>query len=316
MSSARRRVWITDHVHPTLISGLGDLGYDVENDPSVTQAEVEAGLHAYCGIVINSKTRMHGDLVRAHPGLRFIARLGSGLDIIDLDAAAAMGVACLSAPEGNRNAVAEHALGMLLSLLNRLSAGDAMVRSMAPWNREACRGMELDGRTVGILGYGNTGRRFADKLRGFDVRVLSCDPYIDGIDEDHVDHVDEATLLSESDVLSLHVQLTDETRHWLDAARIERLGRRPILINTSRGAVVETRALVDALEDGRLAGACLDVHEVERPEAYDDDQRRMYDRLFACHRVLLTPHVAGWTTESRERIARVLLGKIEALGTR
>lgn len=310
----KNRVLITDDVHESMIPGLEEMGYSVDYHPEITLDEVKVIAGQYQGLVINSKIRVDRRMLEEAPSLRFIGRLGSGLDIIDLSAAAVHGVVVLSVPEGNANAVAEHAVGMLLALANNFIRADREVRRM-DWRREANRGFELEGRTIGIVGYGHTGRAFAEKLSGFGVKILAYDKYISGFAEEH-NYVKEATwdeLIRDSEIISFHVPLTEETRHMVDRDLINALRTGAIIINTSRGKVVDTEALVEGLETGKLRGACLDVFENERPQTFSTDERSIYSRLYAMEQVVLTPHVAGWTVESKEKISRFLLNKIREI---
>jgi len=307
----KENVLITDKVHPLLTGGLAALGYTVTMQPLIGLEEVRRIIGGYQGLIINSKIRVDKAMLQAAPGLRFIGRLGSGMEIIDQEEAVRRGVAVFSAPEGNANAVAEHALGMLLSLSNHLNRCDRQVRA-GHWDREGNRGWELAGRTLGIIGVGHTGSAFARKLRGLDVTVLGYDKYRADWDRDlpWVERVALADLQARADILSLHLPLTPETRDFVDLAFLEACRPGVVLINTARGNQVDTRLLVEALEAGQVGGACLDVFANERPERFSPEERVLYDRLYALDQVVLSPHVAGWTRESLRRIAGVLLDKI------
>lgn len=309
------RVLITDDVHPLMIEGLENAGYLCDYMPDITLDETRVIAGNYVGMVINSKIQVDRAMLEVAPDLRFVGRLGSGLDIIDLPAAAEKGVAVLSVPEGNANAVAEHALGMLLALANNLIRADREVRQKL-WFREKNRGFELDGRTIGIIGFGNNGSAFARKLEGFDVKVLAYDKYKQDYAKDHPNVVETTIelLIRDSDIISFHVPLTKETYHWVDREWISGLRDGAIIINTSRGKVVDTGALVTALEDGKLGGACLDVFENEKPVTFSKEEEEVYQRLYALDQVVLSPHIAGWTVESKWKIAKFLLEKIIALG--
>lgn len=309
------RVLITDSAHPLLQSGLEQRGYACDYRPDTTDAEVRAGIGPYAGLVVNSKILVDRDLLDRAPQLRWVMRLGSGLEIIDLGYAAERGVAVLSSPEGNCDAVAEHALGMLLSLANHFCRADREVRSRT-WAREKNRGFELMGKTLGIWGFGHTGGALGRKLAGLGVRVLAYDKYKPAgyaSDCPHVEECGPEAIFAEADIVSLHLPLTGETKHLADAAFFRRFARPIVLVNTSRGAVVDTVALVEALEQGLLAGACLDVFENERPETYTEEESVLYERLFALENTVLTPHVAGWTHESKRKLSEVLLKKLDGL---
>jgi D-3-phosphoglycerate dehydrogenase len=304
---------ITDTAHPLLQEGLEKRGYACDYRPEITDAEVRGAMAPYSGLVVNSKILVDRDLLDRAPQLRWVMRLGSGLEIIDLGHAAERGVAVISSPEGNCDAVAEHALGMLLALANHFCRADRQVRRQV-WTREQNRGFELMGKTIGIWGFGHTGSALGRKLAGFGVRVLAYDKYLPAGYAAEMAHVQESgpeRIFAEADVLSLHLPLTPETRHLADAGFLARFARPIVLVNTSRGAVVDTEALVDALENGRLRGACLDVFENEKPATYSAREKNLYDRLFALENTLLTPHVAGWTVESKRKLSEVLLKKLD-----
>ena len=310
-----RRVLVTDGVHEVLPEGLRALGYDVAYEPEVTLAEVRARAGGYEGLVINSKITVDRALLDAAPALRWVGRLGSGLEIVDRAYAETRGVAVIASPEGNAPAVGEHALAMLLALSNRLLLGDAQVRRHA-WDREAARGWELARRSVGIVGYGHTGPAFAKTLRGFGCPVAAYDKYRRDFAAATPWVRAAATaeeLIAGSDVVSLHLPLTPETRGYLGAAELARMRPGAVVVNTSRGRAVDLPALVDALEAGHLGGACLDVFPNEKPATFDAAERATMDRLAALPNVVLSPHVAGWTTESKEALARIVLERVAAL---
>jgi D-3-phosphoglycerate dehydrogenase len=307
----KEKVLVTDRTHPLLVHGLRDLGFEVDDRPEITLAEVREIIGSYVGLVINSKIRVDKSMLVTANQLRFVARLGSGLEIIDLPAAAAQGIVVFSAPEGNCNAVAEHALGMLLCLANHLLQADRQVRKFL-WHRESNRGWELAGRTVGIIGVGHTGSAFATKLQGCGVKILGHDKYADGW-KTHLPWVTSASkeeVMAQADIISLHLPLTPETRHYIDQSVLQNCRPGVILINTARGNQVNTRHLIAALEAGHVGGACLDVFEHEHPDTLTVEEKADYARLYTMDNVVLSPHVAGWTYESLERIASVLLKKI------
>jgi D-3-phosphoglycerate dehydrogenase len=306
-----KRVLITDDCHPELVAGLEQMGYSCAFKPNITAAEARVEIAEYEGLIINSKILVDQDFLAAAPLLRFVGRLGSGMEVVDKQAAAERGVAVFSSPEGNCNAVAEHAMGMLLTLLNNLHTADAEVRHRI-WRREANRGVELEGKTIGIIGFGHTGSAFARKLQGWDMRVLAHDKYKTGFAA-NMSWVQECTpeyIQQESDIISLHLPLHSETRHYVSADFLSACRRGLILINTARGKCVDTSALVTALESGHLGGACLDVFENEKPEAYSFQESELFERLFGMPNVVLSPHIAGWTHESKLKMAKVLLVKI------
>ncbi len=317
--AAMKRALITDDCHQVLLTGLEQLGYRCDFYPEITPQEVAASISEYEGLVINSKIRVDCSLLERASKLEFVGRLGSGMEIVDRAAAAARGVIVVNSPEGNRNAVAEHALGMLLALLNNLMRADREVRQ-GIWRREANRGIELSGKIVGIIGFGHTGSQFARKLAGMEVQVLAYDKYKTpqyATDMPWVREVDLRSLQQAADVISLHLPLTEETHHFVNASFIQNCQPGFWLINTSRGACVKTDDLIDALETGQIGGACLDVFENERPDTFTPEEKKLYERLYASDRVVLSPHIAGWTRESKQKLAEVLLARItEALQSR
>lgn len=313
MAINRKIVLITDYVHSVLLDGLHQNGYRVDYQPNISYEEVFRIINKYQGIVINSKIKMTEELMQLAPKLEFVARLGSGLEIIDLEAAKARHIHVFSAPDGNRVAVAEHAIGMLLVLINQLFKSHAMVFSGKKWDREACRGWEIEGKTVGVIGFGNNGSAFAERLQGFNCKILAYDKYKRNYAQ-HLSYVEELTavdrILSESDIISLHLPLTAETHHYVDSIFLNRCKKNIILLNTSRGKIVETKALISGLHSGKIRGAGLDVFENEHPEQFTVQEKTLYDELYKMDQVVLSPHVAGWTQESLEKIANSLLMKI------
>lgn len=306
---SRKNVLITDYVHPILISGLHYLGYSTTYAPEMSRAEMEHVLQGYTGVVINTRCALDRAAIENAQSLRWIARLGSGLDIIDLVAAASQKVEVHSAPEGNAQAVAEHAAGMLLSLTNKLNSADQSVKN-GDWEREIHRGSEIAGKTIGIIGYGNNGSAFARLWSGWNVKVLAYDKYVTGFGNQHIEETDLQSLLSMSDVISLHIPLTIETNEMVNEHFLASCKRGAILINTSRGKVVDMDALLSALQSGHLSGACLDVLPFEPPQKGPEDFQHTFRQLCALPQVILSPHVAGWTVESKQKIAASLISKI------
>jgi len=302
---------ITDGVHPLLLEGLEALGYECDYRPKIKLEEVRQLVPDYDGMIINSKILVDKAMLDTATKLKFVGRLGSGMEIVDLDYAAEKGVAIFSAPEGNCNAVGEHALGMLLALANNLRQADKEVRQKI-WNREANRGFEIMGKTVGIVGFGHTGSSFASKLQGMGVRILTYDKYKKNytMPFPYVTETDMETILNEADIVSFHLPLTDEVQHLVNEDLINRFAKKIILINTSRGRVVKTSALIAELASGKISGACLDVFENEKPKTFTAEEHELYDQLYQFPNVILSPHVAGWTVESKKRLAMVLLDQI------
>ena len=305
-------VLITDYVHPVLLEGLQSMGFSTTYAPEMSRNEMAQAIIGYKGVVINTRCSIDRAIMASVPTLRWIARLGSGLDIIDLEAATEMSISVISAPEGNAQAVAEHAMGMLLTLSNKLIQADRSVRE-GQWLREQHRGWEIEGKTIGIIGFGNNGSAFGKLWKGWNVRVLAYDKYLSNYGTENVSAVDLLTLMEESDIISLHIPLTSETREMVDAAFISRCKPGFILINTSRGKNVNLRNLVDALRAGQMGGACLDVLPNEPPSSGGDGFKKAFDELCLMENVVLSPHIAGWTVESKRKIAEVLLTKIRLL---
>ncbi|MFN0014035.1 MAG: NAD(P)-dependent oxidoreductase [Saprospiraceae bacterium] len=309
-----KRVLITDECHRLLLDGLERIGLKCDFSPTISPKEVFDMIHQYYGVIVNSKVLVDREFLDAAVQLRFVGRLGSGMEIIDQEYAAQKGVAVVSSPEGNTNAVAEHALGMLLALMNNLVRADRQTRENL-WRRELNRGAELAGRTIGIIGFGHTGSQFARKLAGMEMTILAYDKYKTDycVSMPWVREADLETIVQQADIISLHLPLTDETRHFVNKAFLKRCKPGLILINTARGACVKTKDLVLALESGRVGGACLDVFENEKPTTYSASETSLYDRLYAMDNVVISPHIAGWTHESKRKLAEVLLEKIIAV---
>lgn len=315
-------VLITDDVHEHMIRGFNELGYSIINKPKLPYENVRDYIANIDGIIINSKVIMTDELMGLSPKneegkhrLQFIGRLGSGLEIIDLKAAKERGISVFSAPGGNRNAVAEHALGMLLALANQLIWADIDVRKKQ-WDREARRGWELMGKTVGIIGFGNNGRAFAQKLSGMGVSVLAYDKYLKHYADD-MPWVKECEspeeIQNQSDVISLHVPLTDITYHLIDKEYMLKCKEGVIIVNTARGKCLDTKALINLLKLGKVGGACLDVFENEKVATFTEIEHSMYEELYNLKNVILSPHVAGWTHHSKYLIADILLSQIANL---
>ncbi len=307
----KQSILITDKVDPALIRGLRYLNMQVDYKPDITFEEVCNRINKYDGLIVNSKIRCDREFLQTASHLDFIGRLGSGLDIIDMDFAEKTGIRILSSPEGNANAVGEHTLGMLLSLLNNISVSHAFVKQRI-WEREIHRGVELGDKIIGIIGFGHTGPAFAKKLSGFDVEILVNDIYKHNLSkpDQNIRQVELSELLEISDVVSLHIPLTEETRNLVDTSFLDRMKDGSILINTSRGQIAKSDAILSALQSGKLAGACLDVVENERPKSWNKKEEEVYAALFNRDDVIITPHIAGWTKKSLFLIADVLLEKI------
>jgi D-3-phosphoglycerate dehydrogenase len=264
------------------------------------------------GIVVRSRFPMDANLLDAAPNLKFIARSGAGMENIDLDYCAKRNIQLFNAPEGNRNAVGEHALGMLLALMNNIFTADAEVRA-GKWDRAGNRGIELDGKTVGIIGYGNNGEAFAKKLRGFDVQILAHDKYKSNFGNKFVQESTLEELYANADVISFHIPQNEETLFWANDLFFESIKKPFFLLNLSRGKIVETKALLNAIENGKVLGAGLDVLEFEKASFenfFDGNMPEAFQQLLASKKVILSPHVGGWTNESYFKLSAVLADKI------
>ena len=304
-----------DSNHPLLWNQLEQAGFVNHEDFTSSKAEIEAKIHNYQGIVIRSRFKIDKAFLDKATNLQFIARVGAGLESIDCEYAQSKNIALIAAPEGNRNAVAEHSLGMILSLFNHLNQADAEIRA-GYWNRESNRGHELDGKTVGIIGYGNMGNAFAKKLRGFEVDIL-CYDIQENVGDENAKQVSFVEFQEKVDVLSLHIPWTPETDKMVDAAFINGFAKPLWIINTSRGKNIVTADLVSALQSGKVLGAGLDVLEYEKLSFetlfQESTTPEAFQYLLNAKNVILTPHIAGWTFESHERLAQVIVDKIKAL---
>lgn len=300
--SCKGRILIADRAHEVLEERLREAGFTVNVEPEHDYESLAKAAQGCVGLVVRSKVIIDRGFIDRVPSLRCIGRVGAGMETIDVDYAESKGVRCLNSPEGNRDAVGEHAVGLLLALLCNIARADAEVRR-GLWQREANRGLELGSLTVGIVGYGNMGQAFAKRLAGFGCRVVIYDKYkaIGSLEE----------VQREADVVSFHVPLTDETRHYLSAGFIEAMAKPFFVVNTARGAVVDTEALVQGLQSGKVRGAALDVLEYENMQADGLGAVPAPMRyLMQSPQTVLTPHVAGWTVESKYRLAAVLADKM------
>lgn len=312
MSLPSIRVLHLDSNHPILWEQLEQAGFQNEADYTSSKSEIEAKIHHYHGIIIRSRFRIDQDFISKATSLQFIARVGAGLESIDCEYAISKDIQLIAAPEGNRNAVAEHALGMLLSLLNKLNRADRTVRE-GKWIREGNRGYELDGKTIGLIGYGNMGKAFAKKLRGFDVEVL-CYDIKEYIGDENAKQVTLDEIQKKADVVSLHIPWTPQTDKMVNLDFISAFTKPFWLINTSRGKNIVTDDLVQALDSGKVLGAGLDVLEYEKLSFetlfLNGKKPAAFEYLLQAENVMLTPHIAGWTYESHEKLAQTIVNKI------
>lgn len=314
MPTAPIKILHIDSNHPLLWEQLQQAGFQNEADFTSSKQDIEAKIENYQGIVIRSRFKIDASFIDKATNLQFIARVGAGLESIDCDYATAKGIRLIAAPEGNANAVGEHALGMLLSLFNQLNKANSEVKS-GHWNREANRGLELEGKTIGIIGYGNMGKSFAKKLSGFDATVL-CYDILANVGDANATQVSLATLQEQADVISLHTPWTPETDKLIDADFIAKFKKPFWFINTARGNSVVTEDLVNALKAGKILGAGLDVLEYEKlsfETLFEGVKPQAFEYLLQTNNVLLTPHIAGWTIESHQKLAQTIVDKICAV---
>lgn len=305
------KILFIDSVHPILEERLTQMEFACEHDYSSSKEMIETKITNYIGIVIRSRFTIDKSFLDKASKLKFIARSGAGLENIDIAYAAQKNIKVFNSPEGNKDAVGEHAIGMLLMLFNKLKQGDAQVRQ-GIWDREANRGIELSGKTVGILGYGNMGEALAKKLIGFDCKVIAYDKYKKDYSDDYTTEVSLEELFEQTDVLSIHLPLSHETKHYVNANFLNNFKKKIYLINTARGNNINTNDLVKTLQSRKVLGACLDVLEFES-KSFDleNTHHKDFEYLKNAENVILSPHVAGWTAESYQKLSEYLANKIE-----
>jgi len=304
------KVLITAKAHPLLQKNLEEKGYHVVAKVTISYAELLQEIGEYQGLIITTRLKIDKPVLLEAKALKWIGRLGSGMELVDTEFAKTLGIQCESSPEGNCNAVAEQALGMLLSLMNNINKASREVRD-GKWLRDINRGDELTGKTVGIIGYGNTGANFVKLLQGFGVTVLVYDKYKFGFSKDYIHEASLEQVMRYSNIISLHIPLTAETYHIANENFFSALEMKPYFINTSRGAIHDTAALINALEQGKIKGAALDVLENEELQAYTAEENIQLNKLLENPNVIVTPHIAGYSHEAFEKMSRVILEKLK-----
>ena len=305
-----KRILIVDDMHESIIPLLTEAGYESVYLPVIERKEILVIIDQFEGLIVRSKTEVDKELIDAGTNLLFVARAGAGMDKVDEDYLQFKKIRLINAPEGNRDSLGEHALGMLLSLLHKISSSFEEVKK-GVWNRETNRGIELKGKTVGIYGVGNMGMSFASKLRSLDCKIIGYDKYKEKLPANFVEKVGLEELMRRTEILSIHIPLYEETRHLFDESYLRKFEKLKILINTARGEILSTAALVRLLEEGRIYGAALDVLENEIFEGYTKREQYLFKQLTKFPNVLITPHVGGWTFESYQRINEIIVHKIK-----
>jgi D-3-phosphoglycerate dehydrogenase len=312
LETAKMRCLILDDIHEVFIQNIQSLGIQIVKQLDLSSVELENIITDFQIIVINSKVKVDKVLLDKAVNLKYILRPGSGMENVDVDYAEYKGIICLNSPEGNCNAVAEHTLAMILMWHHKILKSANEVKN-GIWLRKENTGDELAGKTIGIIGYGNVGKAFAEKLKCLDVKVFVYDKYLTNYGDEKIIKCDLETIMNEADIFSFHIPQTTETINLVNDDFINKMKKNALLINTSRGKIVKTESVVNALKSKKLCGACLDVLENENLESYNNDEKKLYHYLFNTENVIVTPHIAGWTNEAKYKMALVLFKKFKKI---
>ncbi len=307
-----KKCLVIDHMHASLFPMLHEIGWEVVYQPELSREEIKKLIHKYTGMIVRSKTKIDRDLLGENPSIKFVGRAGAGLDNLDLEYLSAKKIHVLHAAEGNRDAVGEHTVGILLALIRNIATANQQVRSLT-WKREENRGIEIMNKTVGIIGYGNMGQAFAKRLSGFGCKVLAYDKNKTHYSDLFAVEADMQRIYKETDILSLHIPLSSETRKMVNRDYLNRFSRNIVVINTSRGEIVVLQDLSKLLDTGKVKGAALDVLENEKLNELTPAELEIMNKLIQYPNVIFTPHIAGWTFESHVKINVALKDKIKSL---